>query len=384
MFSDLIPDASKVKWTETEIVVNRTSDVKESSVEAIGVGGTAVGRHFSCIIKDDLVNEDHLISAEQMQKVIDWHKYSASLLIHPRFDRELVIGTRWAFNDVYSYIKENEPSFKVYERSAVENDVSIFPEEFDLETLRDLEARQGPYIYSCQYLNQPVDPARTLIKREWLCYIEDIPAEDLKKIYERSRVHLIVDPALSEKRHGDYTGVVSCYVDHHYNVYVEEAIHGRFNVENMINLVFELVERHNPTVVGIELVSLSKALKYSFARAMQDRKKWFYIQELQPNTRVSKEMRIKASLQPLFAQRKVFIHKSQVELIDELLKFPFGSHDDLIDALAYLPHMWTPGSAPVIEMNKPENDPFNMSYILAKLQHGQERSNYPLVLHRRM
>ena len=380
VFPELIP-GPKEKWTESEICVPRTNEVKESSVEAIGVGGTAVGRHFRCIVKDDLVNEDHIISTDQMQKVIDWHKYSASLLVHPGRDREHVQGTRWAFYDVYSYIKENEiPPFQLYERPAIEYGESIFPEEFDLQTLHDLELRQGPYIFSCQYLNAPVDPARTIIKPEWLQYIEDLKDTDLKKLYSQCSCYLIIDPAISQKRHGDYTGLILAYVDQHYDVYVEYADRQRISPDQMIDLVFNMVSLHNPNSVGIETVQFARALKYSMEQAMRDRKKWFYIQELQPNTHQTKEMRVRASLQPLFAQRKVYIRKSQTALKDELLKFPLGDHDDVVDALAYLPHMWTAGPGPYEPKPETSKDPFNMSYILEKLQHSSPESNYPFVL----
>jgi phage terminase large subunit-like protein len=383
VFPELIP-TSKEKWTQTEICVPRTEDVKESSIEAIGLGGTAVGRHFRCLIKDDLVNEDHIISAEQMQKVIDWHKYSTSLLVHPGKDREHVQGTRWAYYDVYSYIIDNEPDFKVFFRGDVDAaGEPIFPEEFDLETLKAIEARQGPYIYSCQYKNKPSDPTKAIFKPEWVVYIEDLKEQgtELQKFYERCRCYIIIDPAIGEKRTDDFTGIVVVFVDQDYNIYVEVAERFRYAPSEVIETVFRYVELYNPSSVGLEVVSLSKAYKFSFEQAMRERKKWFYIEPLQPNTRQSKTMRVRAALQPLFAQRKVFLRRSQTDLLRELLAFPLGDHDDIIDALAYTPTMWAGGDAPLPETSGGKDDPFNMEYILAKLAHdAAPHTNYPLVL----
>jgi phage terminase large subunit-like protein len=384
VFPELVPRSSD-KWTETELVFPRTNDVKEPSIGCIGVGGTAVGLHFACIIKDDLVNEDHIISQEQMQKVIDWHKYSTSLLISPAKDRECVTGTRWAFYDVYSHIMDHEPSFKTLKRSVIEKGQPIFPEEFSLETIQEIQDRQGPYIFSCQYMNEPVDPARTIIRQEWLQYIEDLDGpESLANLYKRCSRFIVVDPALSQKRQGDYTGVVVVYVDHEYNMYVEYAEQHRISPDAVIDRLFELVWVHEPGAVGIEIVSLNQ-MKVNIDRAMNERKKWFYCQELKPNTHISKEMRVRASLQPLFARRKVWIRKGQRALIDQLLKFPFGSHDDVVDALAYVPHMWTAGAAPSDMVSyDPDKDPFNMQYILSKLGHtgdvDKPRGTFPFVL----
>jgi len=385
VFPELVPGV-KEKWTESSITIPRTNDVKEGSLEAIGVGGTAVGMHYNCLIKDDLVNEDHIISQEQMQKVIDWHKYSTPLLVRPRSDREVVHGTRWAFYDLYSHIIENEPVFNTFIREdRDEQGVPIFPSEFDDETLKDIESRMGPYIYSCQMKNRPVDPARTLIRQEWLQYIEDLDGpEHIAQLYKRCSRFIVVDPALSQKRSGDFTGIAVVYVDHEYNMYVEYAEEHRLPPDAVQNLLFELVYVHEPNGVGVEIVSLNQ-MKENIERQMKERKKWFYIQELRPNTHISKEMRVRASLQPLFAQRKVWVRKTQRALIDQLLKFPFGVHDDIIDALAYVPHMWTAGATPSEHVRySPENDPLNMEYILRKLGHTGEapkpRKTFPFTL----
>jgi phage terminase large subunit-like protein len=52
------------------------------------------------------------------------------------------------------------------------------------------------------------------------------------------------------------------------------------------------------------------------------------------NPRNSKSSRLE-SLQPWFFQDKVFIKKDMTPLVDELLLYPRGRHDDLLDGLYY-------------------------------------------------
>jgi hypothetical protein len=392
VWSDLLPPTGR-KWTDHELEINRDVDVKEPSLFLIGVGGTAVGLHFRRMIKDDLVNEDHLISQDQMQKPIDWHKYSLSLLINPERDTELINGTRWAYSDFVSYVQDNEPQFRVFWQAATQGGKSIddpeaepiFPEEFSLNTLRMIRDRQGPYIFSCQYMNDPVDPARAIIQKDWINYIEDLEKLhdfDYKAILERSMCYVIVDPALSKERHGDYTGYVVCFVDHNYDVYIEEAKKLRIGVHELMDLLFNLVNTYNPTMVGIEMASLLRALEHPLETEMTKRGKFFYVKALQPSNKISKEMRIRASLQPIFARRKVFIRKSQKALEEQLIKYPFINEDDIIDALAYLPHIWVPGDQPGPEYTDEEKasmDPMNIEYILNKLTRGNMAVNYPFV-----
>ena len=52
------------------------------------------------------------------------------------------------------------------------------------------------------------------------------------------------------------------------------------------------------------------------------------------NPRTSKSSRLE-SLQPWFFQNKVFIKRDMTPLVDELLMYPRGRHDDLLDGLYY-------------------------------------------------
>ena len=81
---------------------------------------------------------------------------------------------------------------------------------------------------------------------------------------------------------------------------------------------------------------------------MNKRNLWLPLKEVKPQLR-TKETRIRG-LQPLYANQKVFHNKAMantVYLEDELLRFPLGKHDDIIDALAYGLDFWYPGKRKV-------------------------------------
>ena len=56
--------------------------------------------------------------------------------------------------------------------------------------------------------------------------------------------------------------------------------------------------------------------------------------EIKENPRTSKSYRLE-SLQPLFANKKVYIQKDMQAFIDELTLYPRGKHDDLLDGFFY-------------------------------------------------
>ena len=56
--------------------------------------------------------------------------------------------------------------------------------------------------------------------------------------------------------------------------------------------------------------------------------------EIKESPRTSKSSRLE-TMQPYFAQKKMYMMESMEELKDELLLYPRGKHDDLLDGLYY-------------------------------------------------
>src|SRR3990170_2691181 len=143
LFPELIPDfASRhITWNVGEATVPRKNDYPEPTFSTAGTGAAVVSRHFTRIILDDLINEQHAVSPELMRKAIDWAKYTESLLEVTGRDEISMVGTRWSFADIYSdaietegeYSKESPLGWKCYVRKAIEDDKPIFPERFDFK-----------------------------------------------------------------------------------------------------------------------------------------------------------------------------------------------------------------------------------------------------------
>lgn len=65
---------------------------------------------------------------------------------------------------------------------------------------------------------------------------------------------------------------------------------------------------------------------------MRIRNYFFTLEEVRPNT--EKNAKIRTLLQPRYASHSILHSVGMQELEAELLKFPNGKHDDIIDALS--------------------------------------------------
>lgn len=320
------------KWNEDEIEVGgRGLGIKEATVTAVGVGGNLVSQHYSKIIADDLVNQENSSTRYQADKVIDWWKRAFSLL---DYDGEMIIiGTRWSYYELYSWILDKfTDQVDVFIRGAYHEDGSLyFPELLNEKKLKELRALQGSYVFSAFYLNDPVDEDSALIKKEMIKYHgkgEETPTPTNLEIFA------MCDPAVSQKETADESSITIVGVDAKNNWYVLETRHGQWTVGQLIQELFAVHRDWQPTTMSIEVIGQAQGLMTPIHDEEDRRNVYLPLVEITVRDRVRKEMRIRSVLQPRFERGKIYIKRDQVDLEEQLLKFPRSKRDDMIDSLA--------------------------------------------------
>ena len=317
----------RLKWNEDELIVKgRDRGVREATVSAAGVGGNLISRHFNFIIADDLVNPENSYTRYQADKVIDWWRRAFSLL--DADGTMLIIGTRFSYYELYSYILDNfKGMVDTHIRGAYNSDGSLYyPEKFNKEKLIELKKFHGSYLFSAFFLNNPVDEDTALIKRSMIKYYDKAP--------ENLEIFTCIDPAISQRTTADYTGMVTVGIDWENNWYVLEARRGKWTVGEMIEEIFSAYDRLHPTTMSIEVIGQAQALLEPIHNEEEKRNLFLPLTEIKARPPLQKERRIRATLQPRFENGKIFIKKSMSDLEEELIHFPKSKHNDLIDSMA--------------------------------------------------
>lgn len=321
------------KWGDTEInVAARRKKAKEPNLSCSGVGVTKVGMHYDVIMSDDLHSEKNVTTKEQIQQVVDHYKLNLSLLEPTGF--MTVIGTRWDYLDLYQYLIDNERHrFCVYAQQAEKpNGELLFPERLTAQFLKEQRMSQGSSIYSMQYQNLPIDDETATFKYSQMKKVDESFVKDMPINW-----FLMVDPAISQESTADDTAFVIAGFDLQRNIYVKDIVFGKFMPSEIIDQIFYLYEKHHPKAVGVESVSFQKTLIYSINDKMRERNWAFPIKEVKRKSR-SKEDRIKG-LQPYYENGRVYHLRNCPnvnELEYQLIHFPKGRKDDIIDSMADL------------------------------------------------
>lgn len=350
LFGDLAADAEK--WRDDLIMLNRGEDsfrAKEATVIAYGIGGNLVSQHFDLIIHDDLHNRENINTKDQLDKVK--LSYNDTLDLLEPGGELLVIGTRWHDDDLYGQLIDpsypGSRGFEVFFRSAITSPVIsrgeqgryeissgeiLWPAKYDKAHLTDLINDKGLYEFSAQYQNNPIDDENAVFQRQWFHHYDP---EDLKG---RKMVKITaIDPAISLKERSDFTAIVTVGMDVLNKMYVLEVKRDRYTEQEMADALFDTYVNHNPQRIIMETVAFQKVLQNFIQKEMRSRDVHLPIEEVKPDSGESKEKRIR-SLQPFYMRGDILHHSSVTNidyLEDELLRFPKGRNDDVIDALAY-------------------------------------------------
>ena len=258
--------------------------------------------------------------------------------------------------------------WKVIYRSAYNDDGSLFfPEKLTHEFLESCKKAMGSYIFANQYLNEIVPADRQTFKQSWFKYYKELP--------KRCNTFVFIDPALSEADTADYTGIIVIKVDVNGDWYICYAKRHRINPTELVQFVFKLNQEWQPQVIGIEEIAFQKVLLYFLGEEMRRRNVVIPVTGSKYSTDKSKQTRI-LSLVPRFEWGHIYLSQGLTDLEIELLQFPRGSHDDLIDSLAsmeYIAFKPDDREIPIKKPHSPHDPKYEQWYRQNKLLKGGER-----------
>lgn len=335
------------RWNLEELTVLRKQDYKEPTVDVGGVEVEKTGQHYDLYIGDDLQGKTNSATRDQIEKVIH-HARSVYSLMNPGA-MLLFPGTRWAHSDLGGHMDElNEEDdaamrprsifvsrYTCWQKGAdgqLKWGMPEFPTLLSIEELNDMRAKQGPYVFSCNYLLNPTSDENAVFKNTWLRY-HTLSLEDLHKL--GAECWISVDPAGEGGFDGaDFTAIIVAFITPRYDIYIHEVIREHLTRKQMADLLFTLAEQYKPRAIGMEAVLRFRELYTWLKMESQLKGKYLPLRDFK-NTNKVKQSRIR-ELQPVAESGKLYIRRDHKHLEDEMLRFPKGKHDDCLDATAYL------------------------------------------------
>ena len=318
----LVGDKKKDKWTQSTIIT--ANGVK---VEAKGwrskTRGMRWGAHRpSKIVIDDIENDEDVNSEKMREKLMNTFTKKILNLGAPETKYRFV-GTILHFDSLLQR-EYNEPrdkwTWKFYK--AIKDDGNpLWPEWWTMERLEDKKKEIGEIPFSQEFQNNPLDPSTQIFH----------PTE----YYDQIDLTMVdcygyIDLAISEKETADYTAVVT--VGRHKDtgkIYVIDVDRMRGTIQEQLKLVFSKNKIYNYVKFGVESVAYQKAFHQILMEASSS--SGVYIPAIEVEIDKDKVRRA-LEITPHVENGQILFNNSQQDFMAELVHFPKGAHDDMVDA----------------------------------------------------
>lgn len=340
ILADYEPEKGE-RWRTDEIWVPGRGKIYSK-----GSGAQIRGFHPTTTVIDDLEAREEAESDVQREKTrrYFWRDVWGALS-HQGSDKSriVVIGTpvhpQALLPELY---KKQDDWKKAWYGVYSEDGQPLWPEYMNRETIEKLrvEMSTDPGAFASEYLCQPIVTENPIFVKDWIKEYDPIDEDFVKRQQEEGfYTVLAVDPAISRRERADYTAIVTVlatkFKPNRYYVRTHGVTRLRGSIQETVQTIQRLYEQVGAHMVLIETVAFQQALADEWKRFCEDHHWPVNLRQIKPFK--DKEVRAR-DIQSLFSRKEVYFNLSdpmQRRLVDELLMFPTGTHDDLVDALVY-------------------------------------------------
>ena len=301
---------------------------------AAGVGAAITGRGADLLIIDDPHSEQDALSESAFDNAYEWYTSGPRQRLQPGGTIILVM-TRWGKKDLTGRLLGQQGSdvmsdqWEVVEFPAIlPSDKPLWPEFWDKDALLSIKASLPVGKWNAQWQQQPTSSESAIIKRNWWMDWEKEEIPPVKYILQS------YDTAFSKKESADYSAITTWGVftpeeggpD---NIILMDAQRGRWNFPELKEKAFEEHEYWEPDMVLVEAKATGTPLIDEL------RLRGIPAMGFSPGKGRDKVTRMHM-VAPLFEAGVVWApidKKFADEVIEEVVSFPNGDHDDFCDSM---------------------------------------------------
>jgi len=306
----------------------------DGSIKLMGTGGTLTGQNVDILICDDLIKGFSDCTPTLLAKKIEWFKSIILQRLEPH-SKLIILGTRWASNDIIGYLEQNQPEdYKIIKIPALTDDGNcIWDNRYDPSFFIDRKREIGDRLFEALYQQRPLDETGDFFNLDKVRFITDDELPNYKII---SKVRSY-DCAYSDDTKGDVNDRTASVlmlrtIDDYY--IIRELRADRYG-ERLFNVIQSTARLDTPSIpVLIETGTVggsSKALFDIYKQRLQG----YRVEQSKPiHSKVDRAYGFKEAI----LDGKVLIcldDYSRGQLLEEMRGFPLMKHDDIIDACSY-------------------------------------------------
>lgn len=367
MFQEVFPGFELKEGSEAKDNLGTT---KKGKMAFVGVGGSGTGKTADIFFIDDPIKNDEEAQSETYrERVWKWfqavamtrcHKDSAIIIVHTRWHEDDLIGRlcdpdhpernkkykgiadRWTYFNLPAIVQDPALAKALDLQLKIPTDpfvieqfgdkpmVSLWEDRKGLEFLA--EAKQGDSrTFGALYMGKPSPDDGTYFTKESL--MEYGPGDLPKNL----RKYGASDHAVSEKQKADFT-VAGCFgVDEDDHIWIMPDITWeRMETDKTVEEIIHHMKTHKPLWWLLESELISKSFGPFLKRQMLNEKVYVTLRPERPS--LDKRTRARAIQGRMMLGMVHFPRHAPwwEEAKAQLLKFPYGTHDDFVDFMSWI------------------------------------------------
>ena len=247
----------------------------------------------------------------------------------------LFIGTpmgRNHFYELYQYAElDDDPTYKAWHFTSYDNPL------LDEDEINVAKKSMSSYAFRQEFMASFEARGSEMFKEDWVKFGETPEYGDYYIAIDLAGFEE-VNKQRTKNSKLDETAIAVVKVNDNGHWHVENIVHGRWELSETARKIFEVVRDYKPIGIGIEKGIARQAVMSPLTDMMKRYGMFFRVDELTHGNK-KKTDRVMWALQGRFENGFITLSKGEwnSRFLDQLFQFPDPlTHDDLVDALAYI------------------------------------------------
>lgn len=353
----------RTEWHWTSGSFTTTNDVR---VVARGSNMKVRGlkfRHWrpDFAVGDDLENDEAVQNPERRTKLLNWIKKALMPAMARKGSQIAIVGTVLHDDSLLNNMLKGLEGFAGWMKkrwaALINESTSLWPSMFPAEELKRMrddpnyEKYLGPIVFAQEMQNEAIDDQSRIFKREWIYGLESNPTiYSLTALEERwaaehppdsvtwwkstmRSIIMAVDPAISEKTTADYFAMVVIGIDAKGEIWILDLFRAQIgDIDEQVKKILEFNEQWKPDRIRIESVAYQAGLARAVQKQAAATGRHAPVFQVTPDKDKFRRAVIHSAN---FAGHLVHVrsdHPLFDAFVKELLDFPMGKNDDMLDA----------------------------------------------------